>query len=188
MEERRRYFRLDDEVILDFEPISSEEVQQWKARKADQKQELAELDRDISALLHRLQAQEPAVAGICDLLNRKLNLLHSHTPDQDRDLTRAEARTRVNLSACGMSFQTAEPLAAHDNLKLQMQLKPSNVPVTLMGKIVAVENSGDEKASYLVRVDFSGLREAEQEILIHHLFQLQSRRLQAHAQALNDAC
>ena len=33
MEERRRYFRLDDEVILDFEPVSQDEVRRWKERK-----------------------------------------------------------------------------------------------------------------------------------------------------------
>lgn len=185
MEERRRYFRLDDEVILDFEPVSQDEVRRWKERKTDQRNELAELDRDIAALLHRLQAQAPVVAGLCELLNRKINLLHAHQPNT---LTETEIRTRVNLSACGMSFRTGEPLAEHDNLRLQMQLKPSNVPVTLMGSIVGVEQVDDSEAPYLVRVNFDGLREAEQEILIHHLFQLQSRRLQANAQALNDAC
>lgn len=189
MEERRRYFRLDDEVVLDFEPISQDEVKRWKSRQRDQRNELAELERDISALLHRLQSHNPVVAGLCDLLNRKLNLLTSPlSPDRKPELTETEIRTRVNLSACGMAFHTTEPLSESDNLRLQMQLKPSNVPVTLMGTIVGVEHTGDPDAPYLVRVDFEGLREAEQEILIHHLFQLQSRRLQTHAQALNDAC
>jgi len=52
---------------------------------------------------------------------------------------------------------------------------------------VAVEHTADPEAPYLVRVDFEGLREAEQEILIHHLFQLQSRRLRAQNEAQNEA-
>jgi len=188
MEERRRYFRLDDEVILDFEAISTEEVSQWKSRQRDHRNELAELDRDIAGILHQIQSQNPTVAKVLDLFNRKVNLLNSPlSPDNHPDMTQTEARTRVNLSACGMAFHTTEPLSESDNLRLQMQLKPSNVPITLMGSIVAVEHTADPEAPYLVRVDFEGLREAEQEILIHHLFQLQSRRLRAENEAQNDA-
>ena len=69
MEERRRYFRLDDEVILDFEAISQEEVQRWKARHQDHINELAELERDIAGVLHQVQAQNPTVARLFELLN-----------------------------------------------------------------------------------------------------------------------
>ena len=86
-----------------------------------------------------------------------------------------------------MSFQTHEPFSENDNLRLQMQLKPSNVPVTLMGTVVGVEHTGDAEAPYLIRIDFEGLKEAEQEILIHHLFQLQSRTLRSNKEAQNDA-
>ena len=59
VEERRRYFRLDDEVILDFEAISQEEVQRWKARHQDHINELAELERDIADSL------SPLLSGCC---------------------------------------------------------------------------------------------------------------------------
>jgi len=189
MEERRRYFRLDDEVILDFEAISHDEAQRWKERQQDHRNELAELDRDIAGLLHQMQSQNPVVAQLFDLFNRKINLVASpQKPVEKNDHTATEVRTRVNLSACGMAFSTSEPLSVNDNLRLQMQLKPSNVPVTLIGSIVGVEHTDEEpNASYLVRVNFEGLREAEQEILIHHLFQLQSRQLRAANNAVNDA-
>lgn len=188
MEERRRYFRLDDEVILDFEAISQEEVQRWKARHQDHINELAELERDIAGVLHQVQAQNPTVARLFELLNQKVNLLNSPVgPDAKPELSQTEVRTRVNLSACGMAFHSTEPLSESDNLRLQMQLKPSNIPITLMGTIVGVEHTADPDAPYLVRVDFEGLREAEQEILIHHLFQLQSRRLRSEREAQNDA-
>ena len=188
MEERRRYFRLDDEVILDFEAISQDEVSRWKSRQQDHRHELAELDRDISNVIGQMQSQNPTVAHLFDLFNRKVNLVNSPlSPDRKADLTQAEARTRVNLSACGMSFQTHEPFRENDNLRLQMQLKPSNVPVTLMGTVVGVEHTGDAEAPYLIRIDFEGFKEAEQEILIHHLFQLQSRTLRSNKEAQNDA-
>ncbi|MEK9712561.1 MAG: PilZ domain-containing protein [Thalassolituus sp.] len=187
MEERRRYFRLDDEVILDFEAISHDEARHWKERQQDHRNELAELDRDIAGLLHQMQAQNPVVAQLFDLFNRKINLVNSPLKSSEKsEHTATEVRTRVNLSACGMAFHTREPLSENDNLRLQMQLKPSNVPVTLMGTVVGIENTGDANSPYLVRINFEGLREAEQEILIHHLFQLQSRQLKMISNADND--
>lgn len=188
MQERRRYFRLDDEVILDFEPISNDEVKKWKHRQKDHQDELAELNRDIVGLLHQMQSQNPIMAKLLDAFNRKINLLNSPlSPNSKTEFTQTEVRTRVNLSACGMSFHTSEPLYECDNIRLQMQLKPSNVPVTLLGTIIAVEHTGDAESPYLIRVDFEDVREAEQEILIHHLFQLQTRRLKMSSEAQNDA-
>lgn len=187
MQERRRYFRLDDEVVLDFEPISNEDVKKWKDRHLDHQNELSELDRDITGLLHQIRSQNPTVARLLDTFNRKVNLLNSPlAPSYKQDFTQTEVRTRVNLSACGMSFHTSEPLCESDNIRLQMQLKPSNVPVTLLGTIVAVEHTANPESPYLIRVDFEGLREAEQEILIHHLFQLQTRKLKLQNEAQND--
>ena len=182
-QERRRYFRLDDEVILDFEPISNAEAQEWKDRHFSQRNELADLNRDIATLLHQIQTQNPTVARLLNLFNSKVNML---SPGKDIDFSQTEVRTRVNLSACGMSFQTTEILKPGESLRLQMQLQPSNVPVTLLGTIVGVEATDDTEAPHLVRVNFEGLREAEQEILIHHLFQLQTQNLRGFPKALND--
>ncbi|MAR00249.1 MAG: hypothetical protein CMI00_06885 [Oceanospirillaceae bacterium] len=182
-QERRRYFRLDDEVILDFEPISQTEAQEWKSRHCNQRNELADLNRDIATLLHQIQTQNPTVARLLNLFNSKVNMLST---GKEIDFSQTEVRTRVNLSACGMSFQTSEHLETGENLRLQMQLQPSNVPVTLLGTIVGIETTDDPAAPHLIRVDFEGLREAEQEILIHHLFQLQTQNLRSFPKALND--
>jgi len=189
VEERRRYFRLDDEVILDFETITHEEAHQWKVKHVQHQSELAELERDISSILAQLQSQNPAITKVLDLLNRKVNLLVSPLGNKntDKEISQTEMRTRVNLSACGMAFHSKEPMAENENLRVQMQLKPSNAPVSLIGTVVGVEASDNIDAPYLVRVNFEGLREAEQELLIHHLFQLQSRALRERNQAQNDA-
>lgn len=188
MEERRRYFRLDDEVVLDFEAISQEEIKRWRARHQDHISELNELEKDITELLQQLQPENPTVFRMFELLNRKIDLLNSPISRNIKpERSQAEIRTRINLSACGMAFHSNEPMAERDNLRLQLQLKSSNTPVTLLGTVVGVEHTTDSEAPYLVRVDFEGLRESEQEILINHLFQLQSHRLRAERDAQNDA-
>lgn len=181
MQERRRFFRLDDEVTLDFRPLSAEEFEQWQNGQQLQHSELLQLEQELGLLLHQLRASHPQLGQVLELFNRKINLLHN-TQDHSGDTPELrsgsnEARMQVNLSACGIAFYTDEPLQAERFMLLNMQLKPSNASLSLAGDIVAVEEVNHARGRYQVRVNFDGLKETEQEMLIQHLFQLQSRTL-----------
>lgn len=190
MEDRRRFFRLDDEVVLDFQTISREEVAAWKESHQQHKDELSQLEQDIGTHISQLKAQDPAIARLFELFNQKINLLGaSHLPGTaKRDISATEARTRINLSACGMAFHTHENVVKNDHLLLHMQLKPSNTELSLTGTIVSIEESKDPEEPNLVRIDFSDLKQAEQEVLIQHLFQLQNRHLKLRSEdSANDS-
>ena len=178
MEERRRYFSLDDEVVMDFRAISQEEFVHWKEHQSLEKTELKELEQELGTLLHQMRSVHPTLAQILELFNRKMNLLSGHSADvAELSLSGTESRVRVNLSACGMSFYTDSDLSEAQHMLFHLQLKPSNAMLTLAGTIVATEATQDPEKPYLVRVNFEGIQESEQELLIQHLFQLQTRTL-----------
>lgn len=178
MEERRRFFRLDDEVVMDFQAITQDEFSHWKENHSQQKSELKQLEQDIGNLIHQVRSVHPAIGQVLELLNRKLNLLNGNsTTHPELNLSMTEARVRVNLSACGMAFNTDADLRGSSHLLFNLQLKPSNAILSLAGNIVSIDDSGESDAPYMVRVNFEGLKETEQELLIQHLFQLQSRTL-----------
>ena len=180
MQERRRFFRLDDEVVMEFRPLTEAEFEQWRTQHQLQSSELVQLEQELGLLLHQVRASHPQLGQVLELFNRKINLLHntSHLVEdvaQQASISNTEARVRVNLSACGIAFYTDETLQAERYMLLNMQLKPSNANLSLAGDIVAVNEVNHERGRYQVRVNFEGLKEAEQELLIQHLFQLQSR-------------
>lgn len=182
MQERRRFFRLDDEVTLEFRPLSAEEFEQWQDGQQLQRSELLQLEQELGLLLHQIRASHPQLGQVLELFNRKMNLLHNTSRATEKDtgsppVSTAETRMQVNLSACGIAFYTDEPLQAERYMLLNMQLKPSNASLSLAGDIVAVEEVNHARGRYQVRVNFDGLKETEQEMLIQHLFQLQSRTL-----------
>lgn len=101
MEDRRRFFRLDDEVVLDFQTLSREDVAAWRESHQQQRDELAQLEQDIGSQISQLRTQNPAIARLLELFNQKINTLGAnHLPGGARDLSATEARTRINLSAC----------------------------------------------------------------------------------------
>lgn len=190
MEDRRRFFRLDDKVILDFETLGREEISAWKENNRQKKDELAQLDQEIGNHISQLRAEHPVIGRLMELFSQKMNLIvSSHLAvSSTRDLSASEVRTRINLSACGMAFHTHESVRKDDHLLLHMQLKPSNTELSLTGKIVSVEKTPNpEDKTHLVRVDFADVKESEQEVLIQHLFQLQNRHLKRrHEEPAND--
>jgi len=179
MEDRRRFFRLDDEVILDFQTLSREEVAAWRESHQQQKDELAQLEQEIGSHISQLRSQNPTIGRLLELFNQKINLLGgTHLAGSNKpELNATEARTRINLSACGMAFHTHETVKTEDHLLLHMQLKPSNTELSLTGRVISIEKNPQSDEPDLVRIDFHDLREAEQEVLIQHLFQLQNRHL-----------
>ncbi|ASP38407.1 hypothetical protein CHH28_06850 [Bacterioplanes sanyensis] len=185
MEERRRFFRLDDEVILDFQILSEEELTELEHHTSQVKTELQEIEQEIGSLIYQLKSHHPQMSRLAELLNQKLNLFAANgsgQKGQQRMLTSSESRTRINLSACGMAFNSAEAPEPGHQLLLNMQLKPSNTNLELSGRVISVEASDEEEKPHRVRVNFEGLKEAEQELLIQHLFQLQNRNLKARHQ------
>ena len=177
MQERRRFFRVDDEVVMDFQTISRDEFEQWRTQHQLQSSELKQLEQELTLMIHQVRSTHPGIGQLMELFNRKINLLHKKPSHGERDISPTEALIRVNLSACGIAFYSDENLQDETHMLLNLQLKPSNATLSLAGNIVASEEVNHEYGRYQVRVNFDGLKEAEQEMLIQHLFQLQSRTL-----------
>ena len=177
MQERRRFFRVDDEVIMDFRTISREEFEEWRSKHQQQSSELKQLEQELTLIIHQVRSSNPVVGQALELLNRKINLLHKKPQQDGQAFNATEALIRVNLSACGIAFYTDENLQNDTHLLLNLQLKPSNATLSLAGTLVSVHEVNHEHGKFQVRINFDGLKEAEQEMLIQHLFQLQSRSL-----------
>ncbi len=180
-QERRRFFRLDDQVVLDFKPLSEEQYKTWQKQNKVGKKSRDLLEKEIGNLMHKVKSQNSDLGRLLELLNQKLNQISSQTannaPIDVPHISDPEGLTRINLSACGMSFQASKPYKSGEYVLLSMILKPSNTPVSLAGQIVAVDVVENSKKPYKVRINFPDIQDAEQELLIQHLFQLQSKQL-----------
>ena len=113
MEERRRYFRLDDEVVMDFQAISQEEFQHWKESQSLEKNELRELEQELGTLLHQMRSVHPSLAQILELYNRKINLLSGHKDDSSGAPMSGTGTTR-HCSSSSTSTMSASERISHD--------------------------------------------------------------------------
>ncbi|MCY0967207.1 hypothetical protein [Parathalassolituus penaei] len=178
--ERRRYFRLDDQLLLAFMPIEASKAE-VKPLTRDEAMERMEIE--IDSLLSQLRSREPATARLLELLNQKINQFSSHQRLDLKDMPE-QVLTHVNLSACGIRFLTHNNLADQTHLRLHITLLPSNTPLCLIARIVAVEHNplsaeNPDTEPWLIRATFEPILESDEEQLIHHMLRLQSRQLAA---------
>jgi hypothetical protein len=173
-DERRRFFRIDDEAEVSFKTISDDEYQAWSEGQQDEESEnFAKIESEIGIALSNLKSQQPQLAKICELLNQKINLTMTNNPKANAFVNDGELKP-INLSACGISFHSDENLNQNQSILLQLKLKPSNVSIVTTGKVVGSGSKGDKN---IIRVDFQQLGENYQDLLMQHLFHVQSRAL-----------
>lgn len=181
-QERRRFFRLDDQVTLDFKPLSKEQYSSWQEQNRFNRNNVDCLEKEINDLTHKIKSQNSDLGRLIELLNQKINTLkclqnsESATIDVP-NITKKEGLTGINLSACGMSFQSEKQYDTNEFLLLTMILKPSNTQISLAGQVIKSEKTSLQDKPFKIRINFPDIQEAEQELLIQHLFQLQTKKL-----------
>lgn len=177
MPERRRFFRLDDEVRLRYQPVTPEQMQTPAATlfpTFDLRSTLANHDTHIEHLLSELRVKEPLVAELLSQLNQKYQCLADQViADKVAVTGETHPVVPVNISACGLSFLSHTMLTVDAYLHLDMILLPGNQRVTCYARVVACDVLGPE--SYRWRLDFNQLSNVEQELLIQHLVKRQTQ-------------
>ena len=173
-DERRRFFRIDDEAEVSFKTISDEEYITWSEGQQDEESEaLAKIDSELGIALSNLKSQQPQLAKICELLNQKINLTMTAHSNAHGFIDEGELKS-INLSACGIAFHSDEDLIQDQSILLQLKLKPSNVSIVTTGKVI---DTGAGNGKNIIRIDFQNLGENNQDLLMQHLFHVQSRVL-----------
>jgi ribosomal protein S8 len=173
-DDRRRFFRINDEAEISFKTITDEKYQEWERGQLNRESnELTRLNSEISLTLAHLRNQQPESARICELLNQKIDLALTSNHKAYGFIDNNELKA-INLSACGIAFHTDQFLLENESILLQLKLKPSNIAIMTTGKVVHVELG---QGVNIVRIDFQNLGDNDQDILIQHLFQVQRRKL-----------
>lgn len=174
--ERRRYFRINDTVGLDYQLTANESATQNGDNLAITSTHLLQhINKELNRMTNALWQESPVAAEALGLLNKKLDVIANSIGQGEKNddfLT----DTDVSISACGIAFPTTEPLNPGSNLTVTLGLKPSNVQLAFEGTVIACE-ALTENSGYLCRVEFLNNDPLIEEQLIQHIVQRQSAQL-----------
>jgi hypothetical protein len=187
--ENRRSFRIRETVYLKYEVISDREFHEGLDRRKIRlgassgiRSQILDLDARLKEKLFLLKADSSRVADCLNLLNEKLNTVIEQFPElreTKASLASSEPQT-CEVGADGMVFATDKPYSAGTKLALRFLLAADNRYVETFCSVVrdaeSAENS-DPAKPFAVAVEFEGMKPAQKEILIQHLFNRESETL-----------
>jgi len=173
-QDRRRFFRLDDQLQMSLRRATEDEQRGARARGSDV---MADVDRRLGVLIAAARVQAPAVAELAELLNRKLDHVIQTLELNEELAQRASFREyAVNLSACGMALSCGERFEPGEKMIVEILLPPNATRLVLHARAVKVTPRPD--GGYDLKADFAGIEAEDQEFLIQYIMRRQSQLLQ----------
>ncbi len=184
--ERRRYFRVEEQVILSFREIAPKdipdvtefrELPELPCNPFALASSLELLSQESRSLLRRFERESPDIAECLRIIERKIDLIGRVFMSRESDLAECPPQ-EVNLSASGLSFATDQTYEPGQVLEIKMVLLPNMIGVIAYGRVIYCRrNSTPAGPPYRLAVDFIGLCDQDRELLIRQVIRRQSQLL-----------
>ncbi|HEY8035440.1 MAG TPA: PilZ domain-containing protein [Methylobacter sp.] len=193
-EDRRSFFRIDDEINLFYKKIDAKLVTEPHhvsdniLNSCSLSTALEMISQDSLVLMHRLEKNLPDVADYLKLIDAKIDLLAQAIMMQGFQLKESDTRN-VNISATGMAFNCEEALQEGDHLEIKMLLVSSMAVIVTYGRVVYRTNSpsADGQYPYFVGVDFINMKDEDRELLIKYVVKKQLQQIRDKKQLTNNS-
>jgi len=175
--ERRRFCRIDDDIILRYRvigmqetPADIENLDVCLPNRLTLSSTFASTTQQMQPLLAKIQEQSLEIAEYLRLIDRKLDLVARAFLLQEINVEE-EPICRVNLSAGGIGFYEENPLAAGTTLELELILLPSYVGILVYGKVAYRKHEPDVVTGlpFRIGVEFCKLRERDRDLIANHV-------------------
>ncbi|HIM09109.1 MAG: PilZ domain-containing protein [Gammaproteobacteria bacterium] len=182
MDDRRRYFRINDKVSLKYRVVQGIDVDTEIKRTEHEQNNLAEIKNAFNCIeakiitkMGRIEEVSPLVAEVLSLYDKKLSLIESmilHKEDEENSITETQ---QINLSASGMSFESNTPINEDVNLKMELILFPEYQFIPLYACVVDCKKKMDDNLyRFNISVEFVGICESDQETIMQHVLSRQT--------------
>ena len=184
-DERREYFRIEDEIALDYRLVDQEEAdrlaERLRSRLVDRftaASSFAATSRQMAHAIHKVQGDSPEVARCLQALDNKLNMIAQLFVSEAMQLD-DQPTCEVTLSAGGLSFRARHEVALDTLMELRMVLFPSLVGILTISRVVHCERmqDGNNVFPWRLAVEYEHLRETDRELLVRHIMAKETEQL-----------
>ena len=190
--DRRNYYRIDDEIFLEYRVIQKKQVRELLAglhtRTSSQNNlvsDINDLSRQTNAQLKSIKKSHPVIARYLSALDEKIRLIAQHVSAME-GTGRGKPNKRVNISAGGLAFYSQGQFSPETFLAVSLKLFPSHREILTYGPVVYCQFEPDIEPSmpYRTAVTFTFMREPDREALITHILDKQFVAIRAQRQSV----
>ncbi len=188
--ENRRSFRVSESVYIRYDVISDEEFREglehrnFRLGNGESAQaRIVDIDARLSEVMFRMGGENEQIGRCLTLLNDKINIVMQEMPSlrQTRAALASSVPVTCEVGADGVVFPSARKLQPDTKLSVQMLLAADNRYVESFCRVIRVTDlpQGNDPGStpYGIAVEFHGMKTAQREVLIQHMFNRESETL-----------
>ena len=166
-DERRDFFRIDDEVYLLVNTITEEEynaapetLKNIHNESFSLSADFATLNNKTNPLLNNIKQLHPDIGDYLEVLNTKIDSLSQHILLENSNYNE-DNLINTNISASGIQFKTEDNYKPQQTVKLELVLLPEKIGVLIFGRVIDIKDKH-------VSIEFEFLRPEDQELMIKH--------------------
>ncbi|VAW72914.1 hypothetical protein MNBD_GAMMA13-206 [hydrothermal vent metagenome] len=184
-DERREFFRIEDEVALDYRVIQESEVdrllERIQSRLVDRftaASSFAATTRQMAHVIHKVQTDTPELARCLQAIDQKLNMIAQLFVTEEME-TSEQATREVSLSAGGIAFRAQHEIKTDTLLELRMVLFPALAGILTVSRVIHCSHAEDDNVRFpwQVAVEYEHLREIDRELLVRHIMTKETEQL-----------
>jgi hypothetical protein len=176
-EERREYYRIEDRVALEIQPLSAsglagDDAGTDTSPLFDLLSELHVSEFESQHLLRQLDERDRVLNGFLKALNKRIDLLGrvlAHTA-----LGEIGEPQPVKLSEGGVEFISYQRFAPGQRLSVKMVLMPQAAALLLRAKVTHCDAAGND--GFVIGTEFFDLPDAQRQLLARHVLQRQAQQ------------
>lgn len=182
--ERRRFFRIEDEINLFFKKIDPAIVDKSIPATGDEFNscslvvDLDVLNQEATLILSRIERSNRDLADYLKVLDKKIALLATAVLRDANNLDDLSSRN-ASLSASGVSFECEEMLNTGDFLELRMLLSSCMAVFICYGKVIYCRKNKlpNSPYPYVAGVEYVEIKEQDKELMIKHVVKRQMQQI-----------
>ncbi len=189
--ERRTYFRLPNNVLIEYHSATEEELRQFlsdegniRRDELDLGYQLDQISRQLSPLLINIRQESPGVAQYLELLNDKVDILGSmlsfekFTMDAARGLF--EITETLDISEGGLSFYSRHNIPVGTILYCKLAIVGYRLGMETFGRVVRVVADNDS-GGHCIGLELPYLKALDQKNLMRYILDKQREQLRERA-------
>lgn len=177
-EDKREFFRIQDQMVLDFKPIAGPDADLGSQHGTlfDLLSDMHMLDYESQHLLRQISERDRALAQYLKIINKRIDLLgKTLAVELSGDFGDP---VEVTISEGGMSFESAEAYPLDSWLALRMILLPAPLGLAIPTRVVRCDRDPAGQG-WTLGVNFDVLSDAQRQLLARHILQKQAQEIRA---------
>ncbi len=186
-EERRRFFRIEDEINLFFKKVDVSSIKRASDLESDVLHNcslaaaLDILSQESQVILNRIERKDTDISDYLRVMDNKIDLIARTLLMDGNELIEQESRN-ASLSASGVAFEAEEQLKEGDFLELRLLLASSMAVIVCYGYVVYCRKNKEKESNfpYVIGVAYSEIKDQDQELLIKHVVKRQMQQIREH--------